>query len=204
MQPNHEQEQSTRDLTPMHRMKKNKLKEYNQLYSGYYRKCFLFAKSYVHSTEIADDIASEAMIKLWEIFGEEDDLRNIPAFLLTVVKNDAFNYLKREQLKLRAHENIQSSIQRELDFRISTLESCDPELLFSDELKQLFEETLATMPEQTRKIFSLSRLEDKSHKEIAEIAGISVKGVDYHIAKAMKLLREQLKDYLPTLIFLLY
>lgn len=203
MQSNHEKEQSVRELASLHRMKKNKLKEFNQLYSGYYRKCFLFAKSYVHNTEIADEIASEAMVKLWEIFGEED-IRNISAFLLTVVKNDAFNYLKREQLRLRTHENIQSSILRELEFRISTLESCDPELLFSDELKQLFEKTLASMPEQTRTIFSMSRLEDKSHKEIALLTGITVKGVDYHIAKAMKILREGLKDYLPTLIFLLY
>jgi RNA polymerase sigma-70 factor (ECF subfamily) len=50
----------------------------------------------------------------------------------------------------------------------------------------------------------MSRVEDKSNKEIAKKFGISVKGVDYHVAKALKVLRVTLKDYLPALLFLLY
>lgn len=185
-------------------MKKDKLKAFNQIYNTYYRKCYLFAKSYVHHVEVADDFASEAMMKLWENFDEADNIINMQAFLLTIVKNLSMNYLNREQTKLQAHESILNATQRELEFRISTLESCNPEVLFSTEVRSLFEQTLASLPEQTRKIFEMSRIEDKPNKEIATITGISVKGVDYHIAKALKLLRTNLKDYLPTLLFLLY
>lgn len=47
----------------------------------------------------------------------------------------------------------------------------------------------------------IRRLVGKSHKEIAEELGISVKGVEYHISKAVKLLRDNLKEYAPFLIF---
>ena len=50
----------------------------------------------------------------------------------------------------------------------------------------------------------MSRIEYMSHKEIAEALGITVKGVDYHISKAIKKLKISLKDYLPALLFLLY
>lgn len=185
-------------------MEKNKFKAFNEIYNTYYRKCFLFAKSYVHQVEVADDFASEAMMRLWENFENADDIINTQAFLLTVVKNLSLNYLKREQLKHVAHETIQNNTQKEMEFRISTLESCDPDILFSSEVRSIFEKTLASLPEKTRKIFVMSRVEDKSNKEIAQKFGISVKGVDYHVAKALKELRITLKDYLPALLFLLY
>jgi len=184
-------------------MEKDKLKAFNEIYNTYYRKCFLFAKSYVHKTEVADDFASEAMVKLWENFNATDDVLNIQAFLLTVIKNLSLNYLRHEQMKMDVHESILNATQREVELRISTLESCNPELLFSEELRSMFEKTMMSLPEQTRQIFIMSRNDDKSNKEIAFHFGISVKGVDYHITKALKVLRKNLKDYLPTLLFLL-
>ena len=185
-------------------MEKDKFKAFNEIYNTYYRKCFLFAKSYVHNIEVSDDFASEAMMKLWENFENANDIINMQAFLLTVVKNLSLNYLRREQLKFQAHESILNKSQKEIEFRISTLESCDPEVLFSAEVRSIFDKTLASLPEKTRKVFVMSRIEDKSNKEIAHKFGISVKGVDYHVAKALKELRITLKDYLPVLLFLLY
>jgi len=54
-----------------------------------------------------------------------------------------------------------------------------------------------SLPETTRSIFILSRFDNKSQKEIAEMYKISVKGVDYHIMQSVKSLRITLKDYLP-------
>ena len=39
---------------------------FNDIYTSYYKKSFFFAKSYVHNDLAAEDIASEALIKLWE------------------------------------------------------------------------------------------------------------------------------------------
>lgn len=85
----------------------------------------------------------------------------------------------------------------ELNLRIATLEACNPERLFSDEVQQLVEKALATLPAQTRDIFIRSRYHNQSHKEIAEALGISTKSVEFHITKALKVLRVVLKDYFP-------
>ena len=60
----------------------NKLKAFNDIYNSSYRKCFAFAKSYVHRNEVADDIASESMVKLWEQFDTIDNIQNIQDFYL--------------------------------------------------------------------------------------------------------------------------
>ena len=50
-------------------------------------------------------------------------------------------------------------------------------------------------------VFIMSRFQDKSNKNIAEELNISVKGVEYHISKALRSLKISLKDYLPLLLF---
>ena len=176
---------------------------FNEIYTSYYKKSFFFAKSYVHDDLAAEDIASESLIKLWEKLKTEK-IDYIEPLLLTILKNKALDYLKHEVVKRTAFESMVDWHQQELSIRISTLESCDPNEIFSDEVESIIRETLKLLPEQTRRIFLLSRFENKSNKEIAEQMGVSIKGVEYHISKALKALRITLKDYLPLFYFFFY
>lgn len=176
---------------------------FNEIYTSYYKKSFFFAKSYVHDDLAAEDIASESLIKLWEKLKTEK-IDYIEPLLLTILKNKALDYLKHEEVKRTAFQSIADWHQQELSIRISTLESCDPNEIFSDEVESIIQKTLKLLPEQTRQIFLLSRFENKSNKEIAEQTGISIKGVEYHISKALKALRITLKDYLPLFYFFFY
>ena len=176
---------------------------FNEIYTSYYKKSFFFAKSYVHDDLAAEDIASDSLIKLWEKLKTEK-IDYIEPLLLTILKNKALDYLKHEEVKRTAFESMADWHQQELSIRISTLESCDPNEIFSDEVESIIRETLKLLPEQTRRIFLLSRFENKSNKEIAEQMGISIKGVEYHISKALKALRITLKDYLPLFYFFFY
>ena len=176
---------------------------FNEIYTSYYKKSFFFAKSYVHDDLAAEDIASESLIKLWEKLKTEK-IDYIEPLLLTILKNKSLDYLKHEEVKRTAFESMVDWHQQELSIRISTLESCDPNEIFSDEVESIIRETLKLLPEQTRRIFLLSRFENKSNKEIAEQMGVSIKGVEYHISKALKALRITLKDYLPLFYFFFY
>lgn len=175
---------------------------FQDIYSLYYKKAFYFAKSYVHDDLVAEDIASESLIALWEKT-KENPIDYVAPLSLTILKNKSLDYLKHEEVQLAAVEMIADWKRQELSLRISALEACIPNDIFSEEITKIIHQTLAQLPEQTRKVFIMSRFYDKSNKEIAEKLGISVKGVEYHISKALKFLRVALKDYLPFLYFLL-
>ena len=183
-------------------MSHSEIHSFNALYTRYYKKAFLFTKSFVHDESVAEDIVSESLIKLWEN-QKEENTDHTDALLLTILKNKSLDHLKHEAIKAEAIHSMSNLNQRELEIRISTLQACDPEEIFSEEVKKIIADTLATLPEQTRRIFVMSRFQNKSNKEIAEELGITVKGVEYHITKALKPLRISLKDYLPILYFLL-
>ena len=172
---------------------------FNSIYTTYYRRAFLFTLSYVHNDLVAEDIVSEAIIYLWELSKQE--IPSIEAVLITYIRSKSLNYLKHLQVQENVYQNLTDKGQRELEIRISTLEACDPKEVMSEELRSKVKTLLAGMPEKTRIAFISDRLDGKSHKEIAEELGISVKGVEYHISKAVKLLRDNLKEYAPFLIF---
>ena len=163
---------------------------FNDIYTSYYKKSFFFAKSYVHNDLAAEDIASEALIKLWEkLKAEPVEEKYILPLLLTILKNKALDYLKHEEVKRSAFEVMVDWQQQELSIRMSALEACNPDEIFSEEVEKIISATLSTLSEQTRRAFILSRFENKSNKEIAEEMEISIKGVEYHISKALKVLR---------------
>lgn len=169
---------------------------FNSIYAKYYARSFRFANLYVRNDLVAEDIATESLIKLWETMKRES-VEKPQALLLTILKHKSLDYLKARSSEQEAFANMAEWRQHEFTIRISTLEACDPDYIFSEEIHSIMSDTLKNLPDQTREVFTLSRLENKSGKEIADILGITVKGVDYHIAKALKALRISLKDYLP-------
>jgi RNA polymerase sigma-70 factor (ECF subfamily) len=176
---------------------------FDAIYKRLYRKAFYFTKSYVHDESVAEDIASEALIKLWEHV-KVQEINHPEAFLLTILKNKALDYLKHEAVKEDALKDLKTFYAGELQLRISLLEACNPEEVFTVEIQTIVQHTLTRFPEQTRLIFEMSHHENKSNKEIAEITGISVKSVEYHITKVLKSLRVNLKDYLPLFYFFFF
>ena len=72
-----------------------------------------------------------------------------------------------------------------------------------NELEQQINTAIDVLPPQCKTVFMLSRFENLTYAEIGEQLKISVKTVDKHMVKALKILREQLKDYLPALVWLL-
>ncbi len=178
-----------------------KEKDFNIIYEQNYRRSFLFTKSYVHDDMVAEDIVSESLVKYWKAISKSEG-EITEALLLTILKNKSLDYLRHKAVHDAAIENLIELNNQELNIRISTLEICNPEEIFSDEIQTIIQRTLQSLPEQTRRVFEMSRFENKTAKEIADETSLTVKGVEYHITKSLKALRIGLKDYLPLFYFI--
>lgn len=179
----------------------SKNKTFTDIYNTYYKKAFYFVKSYVHDESVAEDIVSESLIKLWEQL-KQREIDPIAPFLLTILKNKALDFLKHQEVERAALEEIKNWREYDLSIRICSLEECNPYDIFSGEVESIVNSTLKLVPPQTREVFMMSRFQNKSNKEIAESMNISIKSVEYHITKTLKVLRVALKDYLPIFFFL--
>ena len=178
------------------------MNSFSEIYTNYYKSSFLFVKSFVRDDMISEDIVSNSLIRLWETMKKEP-VTYPQALLLKILKHSALNYLKHCSIKEDVSTKIKQTYERDIYYRISTLQACDPNEIYSREISSIVKKTLLTLSPKTRKVFEMSRYRGCSVKEIANEMDLSTKSVEYHMTQALKSLRLALKDYLPLLFFLL-
>lgn len=180
------------------------IKELSRLLESYKGRFISFANSYVQEFSVAEDFTMEAFMDYWEMREMLQPDSNVPAYILTLIKHKCLNHLKRKQLQEDVSQRLRTVAEWELNLQISSLVVCEPTELFTTEIKEIVNRTLQQLPEQTRRIFLMSRFENKTRKEIADELNMTSKGVEYHISKALAALRVNLKDYYTILPFLFY
>lgn len=180
---------------------KEDITSFNQLYKEFQKRFVRFANAYVRDITAAEDITVEAMMYYWENRQSLNEASNVPAYILTVIKNKCLNYLRHQQIHEEYSDKAKDYYEWELNTRIATLQACEPYELLISEIQELVQQALAHMPERTRTIFMLNRYENKSYNEIAALMNITPKGVDFHINKALKMLKIHLKDYFPLFLY---
>lgn len=182
---------------PVIQLSKNGKNCFKDIFHAYYQPLYHLSISYLKDEEEAKSVVQEAFIKLWEIRDELNPDSNLRNFLFTLVKNNCLNILKRRQIILKHHEEIK---WMEMHYQYESLSRIGENYLEFNELKEKIDLAIKNLPEHCRVVFEMSRFEDLKNREIAEKLGVSQKTVEAHLTKALKILRSDLKDYLPVIV----
>lgn len=163
---------------------------FEQLYRQHFTSLYRYAYSVVQDEAQAEGIVQNVFLKLWD---KRDTLRihtSWQAYLFRATYHEALNAAKRQQVRMRFAQQRQSpdTASQESDRELATH----------------LEKALLELPEKCRTVFQLSRFEDLKYHEIAQRLGISIKTVEAHMGKALRVLRVQLADFLSLLILLTY
>lgn len=174
--------------------------DFGLFYTTYYQRFVRYAFYYVNDMSTAEDMTHDALLYYWE------NRRRLPAdtdvlgYILLSVRNKCLNYLKRLQIEAEYVKKCTDLYDWEVTMRIQTLENEGYSAIFSKDILSIVMKALDELPEQTRNIFVLNRMQNKSRKEIADLLGVSQQKVDYHINKANIHLLYRLKDYIPLVL----
>lgn len=177
--------------------------EFGRLFGSCRTPFVTIANSYVHDRPVAEDLVDDGFARLWE---KRDEIitDNFEAYLFRIVIRNCLDHLKSAQTQSRIRKEIHDTHSRMLLHEIQSLESCDPNRLFADEIETIFRNCIERMPHAMREIFLASRFRNKTYQEIAAERGITVRQVTSEIQAALAFLRQHLKDYLPMLVMLLW
>lgn len=171
---------------------------YKFIFDNYYALMCSIAYEYVEDYYTSQNIVEDVMLSIWEKRQQLNISTSIKSYLLTSVHNKCIDHLRSQSREAEVF-----SLESEIG-----LSSCyipDQEMfeqIVLTELEEQIERIIQSMPEECKRVFLLSRYGNKSYAEIADKLNISVNTVKYHIKKALSLLREELKDYLLTVIAL--
>ena len=179
------------DITTEHLANGNQA-AYKQLFTTWYEPLCGYAYSILRNMEEAEDVVQKMFCKLWDQRTELNIKTSVKSYLYRAVHNSCLNKIK--QAKTRAEHNER--------YAYSTPEVTDATIEYS-ELQQQIGKALEGLPPKCREVFEMSRMQQLSYAEIAENLGISANTVENHIAKALKLLRGSLKEFLAILLMLI-
>ncbi len=182
----------TTPTTDFEKIQSGDIATFEGVFRKYYEYLCFQAYKILRDKDEAEEVVQETFVKIWNRREELSINTSIKNYLFQSIKNTCYNQIKHEEVK----RNYQA------DYLQSNQESFDQDPAIAKELEQNIQKAIDSLPKERRKIFLLSRYRGLKYQEIADELNISVKTVENQMGKALKYLREELKEYLSISILL--
>ena len=155
------------------------------LFNKYYSILCILSKRYTEDISIAREVIQNLFIYLWEHRGDLEITSSLKFYLFQATKFNSIRYMERDRKK---HAILDAMPQQAED------------KAFFDhveyaELQGKIQQTIESLPEQCKRVFTMSRFEQLKYADIAEKLDISIKTVESHISKALRILENNLSQY---------
>jgi RNA polymerase sigma-70 factor (ECF subfamily) len=183
------------DIVLFYKIKSGDEKAMELIFRKYYQKLCLFVQSYVGDSYLSEDLVTDLFTHIWIKKDKIEISYSLKAYLYTAAKNSALTYLRKKRLPTENIDDLN---------KINISNEQMPYDKFDNEQKEENINTiLSKIPPRSRQVFVLHRFEEMKYKEIAEFLEISIKTVENHISKALKVLHEN-KDLIIKLLKIIF
>ncbi|CAM3876756.1 RNA polymerase sigma factor [Alkalicoccus chagannorensis] len=157
------------------------------IYDKYSRLLFSFAYKVVHSSDAAEEVVQEVLIKLWKGNGVySPDKGKFSTWLLSITRNTAIDYLRRQ--KKHTDEVIHQEVEH-ADTQPGT-----EELVEWKQQSERVREAMRVLKDEQRLIIDLFYFKGYSQKMIAEQVDLPIGTVKGRIRLALNHLKQELYE----------
>ena len=156
-----------------------------ELYAAYKNRLIYFAMRFLKSREYAEDIFQDAFAVVWQGRRFINPDASFSAYLYTIVRNHILNQLRDLSNQDKLREQI---LSQAVNYTNETKDE-----IIANDLRQFISRALQQLTPRQREIFQMSRERQMSHREIAEVLGISVNTVQESISISLRTLRTYLE-----------
>lgn len=173
------------DIQLITKIKADDQDAFDVLFRKYYKYLVVTAYHYVKDDHQAKDMVQDVFCDFWQR-RDQIEIANPKAFLRRAIVNKCLASIRKNSRISYGEDTIapdyaaKKYVDESVDF---------------NEVNTLIQDTVNQLPERCREVFKLSRFEQLSHKEIAERLNISVKTIENQMTKALKTLRNKLKEH---------
>lgn len=167
------------NLSDIHKIKQGDEISFRKFVETYSDDLFYYARGFVKTKEMAEEVVSDVFVTVWKKKGELDAVRNIRTWLFVLVHNEAISYLRKEA------DIVRISLEEINEYCIPSIQSPDYDLISKEEIEQI-NQAISLLPPKCKLVFTLAKLHGLPYKEISQVLNISIKTINIHIAKALQ------------------
>lgn len=165
---------------------------FDALFRRYWEKMYAAAFKRLKSGEYAEELVQDLFASLWQKREQLHIHTRLESYLYTSVKYLTIRACRRKDLEKNIIANLKT-------YRPESGSNIDEYVEVRDFQRQL-RKAIRQLPDKSRAVFELSRYKHYSTKEIARTLGVSEKAVEYHMTKALRLLKRELREFLPIIL----
>ncbi len=173
---------SERDIIIFNDIKKSDQKAFDELFNRYYKSLCDFSNLMINNKQSAEEIVADVFANVWINRKKIKITKSVRAYLYRSTRNTTISYLRKNK---KIFEEI-----KEDQFHIIKPDFSPEKNIRKQELTYEINVLLSVIPERSREIFVLHRFNEFKYSDIAEMLSISVKTVEKHMSKALRLLRD--------------
>lgn len=156
---------------------------YASLYTHCYPSLARFAYSFLKSRELAEEIASDVLLKIWRNRHKMEDVSDFRLYLYVSTRNASLNELKKQK-RLHTYSLEDTAVWMKAD------DSTPEQLLITADFFKKIQSAILQLPPQCRLIYKLIKEDGLKYRETAELLHLSVKTIETQMGIAMKRLYE--------------
>ncbi len=178
------------DTTLFKAVKAGDKPSFDRLFLKYYYPLCTYSGQFVGDDE-GEEIVQAVMLNLWERHRDLELTSSLNAYLFASVRNKCLTANTTTQRQNRILKFIYEKVQDEIE---------NPDYYDINRLSGAIEDALAKLPDAYREAFIMNRFEEKTYQQIADELNVSPQTVAYRIGQSLKILRKELKDYMPLFL----
>lgn len=157
------------------------------LYEHYWRKVYRFAEIYLTDEDEIKEVVQDVFIKLWESRAKVNEDRDIDGLLFIMTRNVIFDHFRKSMnkvtMKLTAFEVAEKIAVPGEDFE-------------TKDLLEYIWKLVSLLPPRQQEVFTMSRKQQLSNKEIAEQLSITEKAVERNLYLSLKFIKKNLNLFI--------
>ncbi len=180
------------DVTLLEGLRSGNELAFSEIFKLHWKKVYRIAFLKLRSEELAEELVQDLFLTLWEK-RETLEITNLGPYLSTAIKHRIISHIRKQLVHQKYWVYYKTTF--------TETEAVTEKDVEYNELLNQFENGLFDLPEKSKKVFKLNRLEGRSIPEIANMLNLSEKAIEYHLTRSLKQLRLHLKAFiLPSII----
>lgn len=158
--------------------------EFDRMFKEWFSRLFFFAYHYLQDMETSRDIVHDAFEYVWRNY-EKMDSQKVKAYLYSIVRSRCIDFIRQQNAKEDYAEFVCKMTQVDTDME---------DYLLREERIARIRKAMNRLTPLTRHILESCYYGQKTYKEVASELNISISSIHKHIVKALRLIREEIKN----------
>ena len=157
-------------------------KQVEALFLKHYKEWCLLSYSYLGDMSESEDVVQDACIKILNR-KKQNEIKDLKSYISVAIRNLSLKKIQSSKKLKNIHEE-----------RLQSQALSHEEYLIDEENRLRLQKAVDILPVKSKKVFELCVLEGIKYKNTAEVLGISINTVKFHLKKSFKILRLELQN----------